>query len=188
MNPTTTRKLAIAVVVILVILIAVWFIVARYEEYLTGFWEADSTWASEAGLDSAYLKLAPVSSGWLAWTTRRAGYLVMARGGETVYNGPIELAYSSWWSRMWTASWTPTARYHISSVAVTEFGGAAKDGDADAEPLIAAGAGGITAAPGGAFPANLSLTASILNGSLALTTKEVVWGFFYKNHEASADE
>jgi len=179
-SPTARSGVLIAVVVavVIVLVLVIETRIGRYERYLEGFWEAPAGWAAEAGVDAAYLSIGPAIGGggepWnslrgrISWTTRHAGYLVMTRDGETVYNGPIELEYSSWVSRYWSALWSPTARYSVRAATVDT-------GESDGTALD----------PDRVLPAELDLDLSLNDGSLALSTPDTVWGFFYKNHEGS---
>lgn len=153
-----------AVVIVLVIVVIVGMAaVKRYENYLSGMWVGDPSFLERAQLKDMQLFLAPRKGG------KRQGYLIMTDlAGGFVANQAFELAERSaaqrWWTALRSAFRTRRDAYSARRVTV------AFD-EPGAEPPM---------------PERMSLTLSILEGTLTLHGDGQIYAFLEKDLVASA--
>lgn len=155
-----------ALTVILTILVIVVVVgalaAARYETFLSGLWVGDPGFLRRARLLDMQLYVAPPEGG------ARQGYLIMVdQAGEFIANGPFEMSAgggaAGWWSALKSAFRAKRDEYAPRRVTL-DFQGSPPP-----------------------FPAQeLSLSLSMLDGTLSLHDGDKVYAFLEKDAVASA--
>lgn len=147
---------------LLVVLLLVCLLSFRGEaaRALPGFWAADPAFLEEAGLQDMFLQISPLKDG------QCSAFLIMAvpptepgASGDLICNQALVL-----WPGRGITRFRPWRRKTYRSRAVLEFD------DPGAAPL----------------PENMRLALNPVEGSLSLYDGEKIFGFFFKDHSASA--
>lgn len=164
--PRSGRALAIAALVALLVVLAVYLVGAaaarRYEGFLSGYWVGDPGFLQKARLRDMQFYVAPPEGG------ARQGYLLMTDlDGNFVANRAVELRvrppFPRWWAALGAAFRAERDAYAAGHLEI-EF-------DGPAEPPM---------------PERVKLTVSMLDGTLTLYDDTAVYGFLTKDYAASA--
>jgi hypothetical protein len=158
-----SRAALFLAVIVVLLLVVIWYASSRHERYLSGFWNIDPSFASQAGIGDMVVYIGEKDG------NTRPGYVYMTdTKGNSIANQAFEV--SDKFSKMVRKPW---------SALKTTFGddvyrfGANFDFDED------------FTGPG-AMADQMDIALSMVNGTLTLYDSEKIYGHFHRDNATSA--